>query len=492
MKYLLTILLIFLSITSQAQSFSIGSTSITFTDASRSNRQIATDIYYPAATNGSNVPLAGTDRFPVVVFGHGFSMTVDAYQNIWSSLVPQGYIVALPKTEGGLFPNHANFGRDLAYVVTALQNRGNTSGNIFTNRIASTSCVMGHSMGGGCSFLAMSFNPNISIVSALAPAETSTSAIGSASTITRPALLFTGGNDCVTPTANNGGAIYNALASGCKTMINVIGGSHCQFANSNFNCSFGESTCSPGPTINRTTQHALVNKYLVPWLNFRLKNVCSQWTSLQAVLTTDAAVSYQQSCPSPFSCTLPLNTSTTGITAASARANWTTATCTYGYQVRFRKSNTTSWTSSATINALQFTINGLQSSTNYEWQVRTVCDSTSTSLSAWTTSKKFKTTASRISGGNSENGESTTTNALHASIHPNPNNGVFKLELDRNHEAPVKVVIYNTIGKLIETQSIQSNNGFDFSIDLSNQPAGIYIVQYSDGKQISTKRVIVQ
>lgn len=492
MKHTLTIFIVFIALISNAQSFLIGSTTIIFTDASRSNRQIATDIYYPANVSGINVPVAGTERYPIVVFGHGFSMNVDAYQNIWSALVPQGYIVALPKTEGNLFPNHANFGRDLAYIVTALQNRGNTNGNIFTNRIASTSCVMGHSMGGGCSFLAMQYNTNISVVSALAPAETSTSAITSASSITRPALLFIGGNDCVTPTTNNGGAIYSALASSCKTMINVIGGSHCQFANSNFNCSFGESTCSPGPTINRTTQHALVNKYLVPWLNFRLKNSCNQWTILQNDLTTDPAISYQQACPTPFFCTLPQNTSTTGITSISANANWNSATCVYGYQVRYRKTNTATWINSTLLNVSQFTINGLQSSTNYEWQVRTICDSTSASFSAWTASKKFKTTANRISGENDENGALTTTNSLQGSVHPNPNNGVFNLQLDRNHETPVKVVVFNTIGKQIETKSIQSINGFDFIIDLSNQPAGIYLVQYSDGKRLATKRVIIQ
>ena len=56
-----------------AQNFQSGKTSISFTDISR-NRQIPTDIYYPANTAGNNVPIAsGNTKFPVVVFGHGFS-----------------------------------------------------------------------------------------------------------------------------------------------------------------------------------------------------------------------------------------------------------------------------------------------------------------------------------------------------------------------------------------------------------------------------------
>lgn len=492
MKHFLILLLLCTFHFSQAQPYSIGSTTITFSDASRSNRAVATDIYYPASTNGINVSVAGTEKFPVVIFGHGFSMTVDAYQNIWSALVPQGYIVALPKTEGGLFPNHANFGRDLAFVVTALQSRGNTSGNIFSNRIASTSCVMGHSMGGGCSFLAMQYNPNITAVSALAPAETSTSAINAAATTTKPALLFTGSNDCVTPTSTNGGAIYNALASSCKTIINVSGGSHCQFANSNFNCSFGESTCLPGPTIGRSTQQAIVNSYLLPWLNVRLKNYCSQWTGMQGLLISDASITYQQACTTPFPCTTPLNTSTTGITNNSANANWNSSSCTFGYQVRYRKTNTTAWSSSPIINSFQFTINGLQSSTTYEWQVRTSCNSASTSFSTWTTSKKFKTAASRTSTNHNETGGASDLGTFNASIHPNPNNGVFELRFTNDTETPIDITIYNTIGKRIECKSINKSNASYYSIDLSNQPQGVYLVKYTNGKSTGTKRVIVQ
>jgi predicted dienelactone hydrolase len=103
----------------QAQPFAIGKTTITFTDGSRNNRVIETDIYYPASLSGTNVPVAGGSniRFPVISIGHGFVMAVDAYANLWNMLVPEGYIVALPKTESSFSPSHANFGRDLAFVI---------------------------------------------------------------------------------------------------------------------------------------------------------------------------------------------------------------------------------------------------------------------------------------------------------------------------------------------------------------------------------------
>lgn len=63
-----------------AQPFQVGHTTITFIDGSRNNRQIPTEIYYPALTAGEEVPLA-PGQFPVLSYGHGFVMTVDAYGN---------------------------------------------------------------------------------------------------------------------------------------------------------------------------------------------------------------------------------------------------------------------------------------------------------------------------------------------------------------------------------------------------------------------------
>jgi predicted dienelactone hydrolase len=61
----------------------------TFVDASRSNRNIQTEIYYPAATAGNNTA-AASGEYPVIVFGHGFVMAWDAYANLWDEFVPRG------------------------------------------------------------------------------------------------------------------------------------------------------------------------------------------------------------------------------------------------------------------------------------------------------------------------------------------------------------------------------------------------------------------
>lgn len=293
----ITILILLTAVSVYSQPFLTGHKQIVYQDASRNNRSINAEIYYPADVAGNNVPLASTGgQFPVVVFGHGFVMTWSVYENIWLPLTEAGFIVVFPTTEDGFAPVHEEFGKDIAFLVTALQNEGLNSSSIFYNRVAVTSAVMGHSMGGGSSFLAVQYNPNITAIANLAAAETNPSAIAAAANITIPALVIAGANDCITPPAANQLAMYNALASNCKTYISITGASHCQFANSNFNCTFGELTCTPTASITRAVQHGIVNLLLIPWLNFELKNDCNAGLAFELLVTNPTTFTVQKNC----------------------------------------------------------------------------------------------------------------------------------------------------------------------------------------------------
>jgi dienelactone hydrolase len=290
-------LLLFLSSTNSlsAQSFSLGHVQRAFVDSSRANRNVTCEIYYPSNNSGDNVTVA-TGAFPVVVIGHGFVMSPAVYDIYWEALVPAGYIVVVPTTEGSLFPSHDNFGKDMAFLVTQLQSEAAVNGSMFWNAVATKSAVMGHSMGGGAAFLAMNENPSITALVAMAPAETNPSAISAASTINRPALVFSGINDCVAPPAEHQIPMYEALSSSCKTYLGIVGGDHCQFASPNFNCTFGQSTCSPQGTISATEQQADVLSNLIPWLDYYLKNDCVRGETFQSNIAGNVAFEVQQNC----------------------------------------------------------------------------------------------------------------------------------------------------------------------------------------------------
>jgi pimeloyl-ACP methyl ester carboxylesterase len=282
----------------------IGHYNITFQDPNRSNRDIETEIYYPATTTGNNTTVA-TGQFPVIVFGHGFVMAWDAYENLWEEFVPNGYIMVFPRTEGSLFStDHQQFGWDLQFLVSKIQDEGNNINSTIYNAVANNTALMGHSMGGGASFLAaeslcVNGNNQLKTIIGLAPAESSSngvSSIASATNITVPSVILSGSQDGVTPPIDHHIPMYDSLSSNCKTFISVSGGAHCYFANSNFNCDFGESTSSTGISITRSEQHSVTFDFINLWLDYSLKNDCDDFFTFQDSLNNSNRISHNQSC----------------------------------------------------------------------------------------------------------------------------------------------------------------------------------------------------
>ena len=304
MKYFL-FLSIILSSTIYAQ-YQIGHTTITFNDPSRTGgfgsgggagRQIQTEIYYPAISTGENTTIIDA-TFPIIVFGHGFAMSWDAYANIWEHYVSRGFIVAFPRTEGSLFPApvHQDFGLDLRLVSNALLDLNVESSSPFFGKMIEKSAIIGHSMGGGASILAAANNSSIATVVGLAPAETDPSAIAQAGNVSVPALIFSGSSDGVTPPNDHHVPIYNALNSTCKSFVSIDGGAHCYFANTNFNCDFGESTSSTGISITREEQQNTTYAILDPWLDYKLKGICEAYEAFLLAMENQPGTTNETTC----------------------------------------------------------------------------------------------------------------------------------------------------------------------------------------------------
>jgi hypothetical protein len=306
------ITLILLPLSAWAQ-YPIGHRNVTYIDSARSNRQVPADVYYPATLAGDNTPVASPPAggFPVISFGHGFLLTVATYQYLWEALVPEGYIVALPRTESNFSPSHQQFGLDLAFLIEQLRREGNATNSPFFGAVGASSCVMGHSMGGGASFLAVQSDTTISTIANLAAAETNPSAIAAAGTLSLPSLLFSGSEDCVAPAESHQLPMYNALHSECKTYISVTGGSHCKFGENNFTCNLGELSC-PG-SLSREAQHQIVLFHLLPFLDYHLKGSFEARCVFQERLATGDAVTYQQVCLPPSVQDLTIYPSVIGI-----------------------------------------------------------------------------------------------------------------------------------------------------------------------------------
>ena len=459
MKLSLLLFVLLLQLQLMAQ-FSIGHTTITFNDPSRSGgfgtgggagRQIQTEIYYPSYTAGENTAVASYPNFPVIVFGHGFAMSWDAYSNIWQHLVPQGYILAFVRTEGSLIPapSHGDFGADLALVATKMLALNGTVGSLFNGKVKQKVVIMGHSMGGGATMLAAENNSSIDGIVGLAPAETNPSAVSVCGNISVPALIFSGSNDGVTPPIDNHLPMYQGLASACKSYVSITGGGHCYFANSNFNCDFGESTSSQGISITRAEQQQKTFEILDPWLQYVLNTDCYALADFQASLINTAGTVNQTTCAQP------------GINALIYWDNIQMSTPTPGDY--------------------------------YQWYVNgqiMVGETNDTLIIPVDFGGTFTVSVLSANGCDTSNfitlQGSVGEEQLNFSLYPNPTNAILNVEFQKQLLGHYEIL--DVSGRALTKEAVNSNQ---IKIDCSNLSKGSYLLKIYENGRYTTKKFLV-
>jgi dienelactone hydrolase len=309
MKKLFTLLAtLCLSAIVMAQTFPVGHMSINFKDASRTGgytipasggtvvtmpgtgRTIGTEVYYPAAVAGNNAAVA-VGQFPVVVMGHGFAMTWDAYDNIYNRLASLGYIVLMPRTESGIFPTpvHLDFGKDEALLASLAMglNTTSTPSNVvvFNGKVLQKSAIGGHSMGAGASFLAAANNTTLTCLFNFAAATTNNTpnSIASASLVTVPTLMISGENDSVADTTIQN-SHYAGIVSPIKFHTIITGLTHCEVGNgTSSTCNIGQASC--GNTTCNNVFFLKYMAYLEPFLKNQLYNDCPAGNTFMTLIS---------------------------------------------------------------------------------------------------------------------------------------------------------------------------------------------------------------
>ncbi len=306
MRNIYLLLFLAIAISAAAQPYQVGRRSTFYTDAGRS-RNVGTELYYPANSAGTNVPLApGTAAFPVVVFGHGFTIPYGSYKWLGDSLAGNGFIAVFPTTEGSLSPSHEQFGRDLAFLCSRITSLTDSAGSFLFGRVKNRAAVAGHSMGGGSSFLAANYNSAINAIFNFAAAETTPSAKAAAFNVNIPALIFSGSSDCIVRDTNQL-RMYTNVMYPCKAYVNISNALHCHFANNEASCVTGQffSGCNSSP-ITAPIVFDKTMALLLPWLQYYLQDSCSAKDVFEARLSGMAGISWQRTCSTdPFICTPP-------------------------------------------------------------------------------------------------------------------------------------------------------------------------------------------
>ena len=184
---------------------------------------------------------------------------------------------------------------------------------------------------------------------------------------------------------------------------------------------------------------------------------------------------------SSFSATLPFVTlatnncdapnsliNVTNITSTSAKINWQGVGNATNYNVEYKSSSASSW-SSATTGYTSIVISGLKPSTVYAYQIQSNCGGGN--VSSFTAQNNFTTkSATGI--------EQLANNNEQLTIYPNPASSELRIT---NYELRIeKIEIENILGQLMTVYNSSFNT--PTSVDVSSLQKGIYFLQATDEK----------
>ena len=180
---------------------------------------------------------------------------------------------------------------------------------------------------------------------------------------------------CGTPTGLTSSGITNTSATVSWTAVPGA---------VSYNLQWKPSSSSTWTTVNgiATTSNDLTGLTDGTTYQFQVQTVCSAGSSSYSTSTSFATL---------VSCGTPTDLTSSGITTTSATVSWTAVPGAVTYNLQWKPSSSSTWT---TVNGITTTSNdltGLTDGTTYQFQVQTVCSAGSSSYS---TSTSFTTMVS--------------------------------------------------------------------------------------------------
>ncbi len=471
-NFLLTAALIFFGISVTAQSFEVGTAEYTFFDSERS-REIPALIYYPSNTPGENTaPANSAFGFPVVSFGHGFVIEPAAYGWLGEVLATNGYIMVLPATEGQLLPapDHLNFGRDIRFCAEEIIRLSELNGNPLSGKVLPRYAMMGHSMGGGATYLGAAESTEVTTTITFAAADTDPSAISAALNVSVPSLVIAAEEDCVTPVSYNQTPMFENLPAGEKAIVTIDNASHCNFTDGSAGlCYLGEAfpCIGSGPFIPREQQHERVLELLLPWLDQYLRSNCTSgelfltevqegetagnWTSQ---VFGDEALLCSSDCDTPQSVVISEE-------GSGFELNWQPVEDALGYQIQSRLNGNII----GSINSYNTSLSVLQldNALDYQFRVRAFCPAQGLgSFSSW-----------------------QSVSVLSLSL-----NTQFGLTLNYGSTRGIAIIsIQDISGEELIEHKVTDSIG---DLDISSLPKGFYVARIQDSFEIEVLKFSIQ
>ena len=261
--------------------YSIETLNTTIVNKEADNHEIPLTIHYPSDL---------TQTYPVMVFYHGWECMNTWYDFIWQTLVPMGIIVAMPNDYTANNTTDENkCAISQRYTLDWIKDECNvdTSCPLY-GIIGDKSMAIGHSMGGGTTFLSSSSNYSLGQTFKNSfDAAITLSGCGDTDDIEQavkyidiPIFVFTASHDCMCPPDSTAFPYYQLLSNEtCRFLADINNGSHCGFMNApgihQDACNTFDTSACPlhnHDNIPLQSQIDIVMKYVVSFVNATIKD----------------------------------------------------------------------------------------------------------------------------------------------------------------------------------------------------------------------------
>ncbi|MGE0143620.1 MAG: alpha/beta hydrolase family protein [Planctomycetota bacterium] len=259
--------------------YAAGSRTLSVPGRPGGNNSVTLQVWYPAQSAGANAPIEPTALpAPLVVFGHGFSLSAGLYDSLYRHLATHGFVVAGVATEEGLLTgNLPRFVNDFAATVTGMRAAASDPSSPFLGAVAADTRAnaAGHSFGGAAAIVAAADHPDL-FASVTPMAATSTSPqgvdiLGAARRLGVPVLHLGASADTIVPPPQNLDPLFQATP-GDSLLVEILGGNHSAFHE---RWAIDRLLEPPG-SISIAEQQRRIRRVWLPFLEWSLRDVTSR------------------------------------------------------------------------------------------------------------------------------------------------------------------------------------------------------------------------
>ena len=184
-------------------------------------------------------------------------------------------------------------------------------------------------------------------------------------------------------------------------------------------------------------------------------------------------------------CNIPTSFTTASVTATTVDLQWNVVSEAIGYKVRYKIAGSSEWTNIQSKDNDK-TLHGLGASTEYAWQVKSICGVQPIVSSDWSAKQTFTTGSLRLGDELSQQ--------ISLEIYPNPFTSSTIISFSLNSNSSVKLELLNVAGRKIETLLDKNISSGEHEVLLiRNQlPPGVYLLQMKVNGERMMKKLVMQ